>query len=282
MLNNSKHLITLALMSLSFTLVKEVGAIENKNSKEITKIESVLDKLTTSFSSTLSTDTKQIEDSSKVVESEFEIISTYKFSASQALRARLGFAKGLTQGREESLANTNLTFITSEIYHKDALNISSVLGVILPTNKDTRVIEGLNIALEASAVAAYKFSEAFSLVYIPRVTRNFHKYTTALNGSNNIENRLTQIFSLGYTINDNVSLGQTIIYANSWSYYGTSRDPGYVSISQVSYNLNQKLSLSVGISNGGAIFNTQYGPDQRIEIFDQNTSNYFTSLQLVL
>lgn len=269
--------------SITYMLIL-LTAAENVYAAETTVVESnksFLSKFSSSLSSTLSTDTKTFNDESKSVGSEFELTSSYSLNSKNSFGLRTSVEKGLTQGREQSLGNTVLSWRYNNLYNFQKLSLSSSVNLILPTNKDSRIIEGLNFAAEASIVAALAFNDKVSFAYIPRITKNFHEYKTSKFSENNVEYRLTQVFSLSYQALEKLSVGQTLIYANSWSYFGTQRDPGYVSISQLGYDFSSKLSASIGVANGGAIFGTQRGPDQRIQFFDQNRSSYFTSVQFV-
>lgn len=244
---------------------------ENKSPKNISG----------SFATTISTDSQSFREDSKVYGSEFELITDYAITSKDSISIRGVFSKGLSQGREEVLGNTNVSWNRAGLFATEKYNLSLSSTIILPTSKASRDIEFLNFRLQTSLISSYKFNDKFSATYILRGARNFHEYRTTRDGRNNAEYFLTQIGFLGYQLTDKLSLGQLLIYNNNWSYFGTRRDPSYISISQVNYVLNPSMNLTMGIVTGGSVFNTQMGPDQEIEFFDRNTSSYFTALQVV-
>lgn len=263
------------LFSISILLVSiqtlEAYELSSKKAKYIS----------TTISTTLSTDTQDIAALSKSYNSEFEITPRFVLG-SDILSLRFQFEKELSQGRNSSLGNTTLGWSRANLWSNNDLSLSTSVSVVLPTSKKSSILDGLYNTLEFSMVFKYLVLDNFSLTYIPRISKNFHRYTTSfLNEKNNVNYRVLQILSGDYQLTDKLNAGVTLIYVDSWSYYGTQRDDSYLTISQASYNLNSQISVALGVMTGGAVYNTQRGPDQRVELFDQNTSSYFTSLEYV-
>ena len=237
-------------------------------------------KLNGSFSMSLFTDLRRFEDEEKSSSTNFQLGASYTLDSFNSLRLGLMGSKQLTQGRDETLNNTRISWNRAGIAQWGRVSVSGTATVVYPTNKDAKVRDEMLAGVELSPTVVTKINDKMSLVYIPRVIRNFHKYKTNRINSTNTEYQVMQIASLTYQFNDKLSLSPMLIYFDSWSYYGTQQDDGYMTQLEVNYNYSTKLQIGAGIMNSGAVYTTEMGPDQSIELYDENSSSIYTNLTL--
>ena len=73
----------------------------------------------------------------------------------------------------------------------------------------------------------------------------------------------------------------TMLYVNDVAYGGTQRDPRYMSIVELGYLYSRSLQLATGVMTGGAIFNPEMGPNQNVDIYDNNNSSLYGKFTLL-
>lgn len=233
-----------------------------------------------SFSMNLFTDLRRFEDESKASSSMFQFSSSYLLDDQNALRLLMMGSKELTQGRQQRLNNTRVSWSRSNIAKWNNVLVSASITGVYPTNKDAKVRDEMLGGIELSPTIVTQVSERVTFVYIPRVIRNFHKFKTNRINVNNTEYQLMQIASLTYRVNDKISVSPLLIYFDSWSYFGTQQDDAYMSQLELSYSYNPNVQIGVGVMNSGVVYNAEMGPDQSIELYDENSSSIYTNLTL--
>lgn len=266
---------SLSLLVTTLWLSDRALASSKKSEKE-----NKLNKLNGSFSMNLFTDLRRFDDDFKSSSGFFQFNSAYMLDNQNALRLLMMGTKELTQGREERLNNTRLSWNRSNIAKWNRVSVAGTVTAVYPTNKDAKVRDEMLGGIELSPTIVTKVNDKLSFVYIPRVIRNFHKYKTNRINVNNTQYQLMQIASLTYQFNDKVSVSPLLIYFDSWSYYGTQQDDAFMTQVEVNYSYSPKLQLGAGIMNSGVVYTTEMGPDQSVELYDENSSSIYTNITL--
>jgi hypothetical protein len=224
-----------------------------------------------------STDMRRFEDKDKAASTLAQITLRYQGDAKNRFTLMTGGEKGLTQGREERLQNARFSYTRVGAGKWGKLIYNQTFTGVYPLNKDAKVRDEMLGAFEISPTFIYP-ADKLTLVYIPRVTRNFHKFETSRANTVNTEYSFMQIFVMSYQLSDKWSLSPTLLYIDSWSYQGTQRDDGYLSLLEANYQWDRTTTLVMGLMNGGSVVANQVGQDQTIELYDENTSTVYGNI----
>lgn len=234
-------------------------------------------KLTTTFNITTTTDS-QSDLEEKSLSTDIWIFVAYRLSSEYTGRIWINTTKDMADSYETTINDTRLTLIKKPIALNDKLTLIPSASLVLPTSEVSKRNQDMIAGVELNPALAYSLNKKVSFSYLPRMQKNFHEYTTSRTNAVNTEYRLIQFIGASYAFNEKFSFNPLLIYVNSWSYRGTRRDPSYLSILDLSYNYQKDLSFSVGATTGGSMLDRENGPDQTIEVFDENVANYYVNV----
>lgn len=228
----------------------------------------------------LVTDMRTFEDPEKTNSTTLEFSSSYSINKTDNFSLFFIATKNLNQDRELSFSNTMLSWGRSNIFKWNKVNFSNRITLVYPTNKNAKVRDELIAGIQLSPTFTSSPINKLSVVYIPRLIKNFHKFKTNRENSVNTEYQIMQVAALTYQFNDKFSFSPTLLYFDSWSYFGTQKDDVFLSILQLSYNYSKNVQIGIGMSNSGAVYTTEFGPDQNLQFYDENSSTVYTNMSL--
>lgn len=252
----------------AFSQVNQMNLNGSANSKKKSDWSSTID---TSFN----TDTRTTSDGDKGYNTQLWYFLRYKINSTYSARLWVDITKDFADSFEEKLNDTRLTLIHSPLSIIEKVKMIPSVSVVLPTSEASKRNQEMIMGVELNPTLAYKATDKLSFSYLPRLVKNFHEYTTTRDNKTNTEYKIIQFYSMNYSITDKWYFGPTLIYSTSWSYSGRRRNPAYLSVLETGYSILDNLTVATGIQQGGTIFDQQNGPDNNIEIFDENATTYY-------
>ena len=110
---------------------------------------------------------------------------------------------------------------------------------------------------------------------------NLHEYTTTETDRVNTQYQFTQLLGVSYSLSNKWTVTPILLFTDRWSYEGTQIDPTYLTILEMRYQLDRKKYISFGTLTGGSLYDAQVGPDQNIEIFDENSTSIYANIGIL-
>ena len=159
--------------------------------------------------------------------------------------------------------------------------ISPNITSTLPTSEMSKRNQELIMGLEFNPNVIYQPNNLLTVFYTPRARKNFHEYTTSRTDVVNTDYSFTQIAGLSYSLADRWSITPILIYSQSWSYEGTQRDPSYMTILEMRYQATAKVYGTFGTLTGGSLYEAERGPDQFINLYDENTTSVYANVGIL-
>jgi hypothetical protein len=159
------------------------------------------------------------------------------------------------------------------------------LGIIGIIPKSERSVKRnrLNTAFEISPTLVFdmsKYVTGLTLIYIPRVRKNFHEFETDINGENLTDYSMINIAVASYSVSEKISVASTLVYVTSRTYIGTANAPGYLTAQDITYTFSRKYSASLGIETGGQVRALERGENENIKIYDADTTQFYAGFNL--
>lgn len=229
--------------------------------------------------SSFSTDSKTFEDD-KAYGNQTSLFINYRLNNQYTARLFMAVSKELSDGYETVVGDTRIR-IAKRGFKAGEVTLLPSASIVLPTSERSKRNEEKIGGVELNLGGLYQISNAFSLFYLPRFTKNFHEFETSRTDVINVDYSIMQILSLGYQYNDKWSLTPTLLYSNSWAYGGTERDPSFMSILELGYFYSRSLQLAAGTSTGGTIVNLENAPDKNLQLYDSNTASFYGRFTLM-
>jgi len=229
--------------------------------------------------SSFSTDSKTFGDD-KAYGNQTSLFLNYRLNSQYTARLFLAVSKELSDGYETVQGDTRIR-IAKRGFKAGEVTLLPSASIVLPTSERSKRNEEKIGGVELNLGGLYQISNAFSLFYLPRFTKNFHEFETSRTDVINVDYSIMQILSLGYQYNDKWSLTPTLLYSNSWAYSGTERDPTFLSIIELGYFYSRSVQLAAGTSTGGSLVNLENAPDQNLEIYDNDTASFYGRFTLM-
>ncbi len=250
----------------------------NRSSSKLTKVETKpkLKKHTHTLDITSSTDTKSQDKSLSLSNWYFY---TYRPNTEYSARLWLAMNKSMVGNRESTINDSRLTFSKKAYSLNKNIQLGRSATVVLPTSKQSREDENMLFGIEINPSIRFQLGR-FSFMYLPRLSKSFHTYTSSNSGRTNNEYSIIQFYSGGYAINDYFSVSSTLIYTNNWSYSGRRKDPNYLTILEMRYSYNNNFSTALGTMTGDSVYEAQVGADSNIELYDRNSSSIYGNVAL--
>lgn len=204
-----------------------------------------------------------------------DIIPSYDLGSGYSVGGRAIVNKDETEAKETTVSNMTVSF--KKKGPNLTPNLGSVFGVtgVAPTNepirKETRFQGGARLSIQLKGV--YR-----KLTYYVGSTanRNFHQFTQAADGSNNVQYTLSSDLALELEFVPNWTIAASGYGKTGWTYQDSSRQ-AYGNEFSISNQVAKQFSLTAGFRNEGAAFKAD-GVSSNIKIYDQNSSVVFAAL----
>lgn len=237
-------------------------------------------KYTIGISSSIGTDTKKSGNVEKDISNTTSLSYSYRFESGLKARASLTLDKDLKNDREQSLRDPSLSLTSKLPRLGKYISTSAKAALKVPLSESSRKTTGLNTALSLSSTLVYDATKhllkKLTLIYIPSVRLNFHKYKFATTGASNTQYTLANTLVAAYGISDELSLSIVGSYYRNTTYLGNYND-GFSFDQSLSYTLAKGFSASVGHAIGGSALAVN-GKESNIQLFDADLSSYYVSL----
>ncbi len=238
-------------------------------------------KFSGSIEAGINTDLKPVSDDTKVSSSSVYIRPRYQINSTYAVQGTIWVDKGLSQGYEDTLRDTRVALVHSPLKLSETVMISPNITSTLPTSEMSKRNQELIMGLEFNPNVIYQPNNLLTVFYTPRARKNFHEYTTSRTDVVNTDYSFTQIAGLSYSLSDRWSVTPILIYSQSWSYEGTQRDPSYMTILEMRYQATAKVYGTFGTLTGGSLYEAERGPDQFINLYDENTTSVYANVGIL-
>lgn len=232
------------------------------------------------FAATFYTDMRETSDRDKASYAEFLSSLTYRLGKGQTLSISVPLSKDLSEGYEERLSDTKLSYTKLGLFRNDWYHFYFRGSYVHPTSKDSKVRDEMQFALElnpTSVIDLSRLATGLSFIYLPRIKRFFHKYDQARTGANLNQLSLIQYFLLNYSFKDNWNYQTGLIYSNSRGYNGRDKDPSYLTLNEISYSKGM-YTYMLGLQTGGTLVKPEYGSERTIQIYDSKSSEIYAGI----
>ncbi|MAZ47059.1 MAG: hypothetical protein CME65_00760 [Halobacteriovoraceae bacterium] len=238
-------------------------------------------KLTGNVEFGASTDLKPFTDQTKASLSSLFIRPRYQLTRNYALQGTLWFDKGLTGGQENLVRDTRVGIAKTPTKLLKGLLLAPNITATLPTSEFSRRNQRLNAGIEFNPTLIYQPNSLTTVFYTPRMRVNLHEYTTTETDRVNTQYQFTQLLGVSYSLSNKWTVTPILLFTDRWSYEGTQIDPTYLTILEMRYQLDRKKYISFGTLTGGSLYDAQVGPDQNIEIFDENSTSIYANIGIL-
>jgi hypothetical protein len=182
------------------------------------------------------------------------------------------------QGEDEwDLNDPYIGYKRSSIIKTDSIKIGAEVRVGVATSKISTLIQKkigyINLVPSLSLT-----NGIYSLGIITIVTRNFYEFKQDINGNVNKEWALTAIMGNTFSVTDKIDISVSLIYGQSKYFDGVDTADRFAHLEEVSYAFNTSLSIALGHSIGGRLVDYQSGTDEKFELYDSKTSQFYSNI----
>ena len=207
----------------------------------------------------------------------------YTLKGANLLRAFVSGYQQDQQGQEHKFNDGFLAWVNNSFWRRgNIVTIGQQVRFVAPMSKESIQRDERLTGVTLAPVFIFNLTPAgltgVTLVYLPQLTKNFHKYETNRAFNNNTEYSLSNILSLSYSFTDNWYWRNDFVYGNGWSYGGVKRDDNWQFATEIGYTFRNGVNIGGGLTNAGAIRNLEYGNDQTINLFNDRTASVYTDL----
>jgi len=211
-----------------------------------------------------------------------DLTLNYRLKDANILRGYFGAFKELTQGQEYKPQDGSVSWVNNGFWGRTGkFTFGQQVRLNLPYSRESRDRDTKLAGVSLVPVMMVNVSPSVLFIYQPQVIRNFHTYEENRLGAKNVEWSTNHLFVGVISITDNLYLQPVLVYGQSWAYGGTRRDPTFQSAGEVGYTVGGGFTVAAGWTNAGSIQRVEQGPGQDFEVFDNNTSTFYTSLYWV-
>ncbi len=270
---------------LAYSQANLLGVTEatSETSVDSNKEKSILNNFSSTIGAMGRSDFKETSDETKYVGSQLNLGVGYRFSSVDSVFLNNTMFKDLENDYEESFLDSRLTYTRAGIYKAGNMTVNLGLIGVIPVSERSIKRNRLTTAFEISPTLIFNmeaYLPGLTLIYIPRVRKNFNKFETDINGANLTEYSMLNILVGAYSINEKISLSSTLVYITSRTYVGSNNDPSYLTAQDITYTFNGTYSASLGIETGGQVRALERGQDENIKIFDADTTQFYAGFNL--
>lgn len=224
----------------------------------------------------LNTDLKSFDDPSKATGTSLFFRPRYQLNSKYTALLNAWVDKGISQGFEDRLNDLRVGVFRNPLKYGKLLVIPNVIAT-LPTSEESKRNQDMIMGLEFNPNLVYLQNDLLNFFFTPRIRRNFHEFTTSRTNQVNVEYTFMGIAGFSYNFTDRFSFQPALIYIQNRTYEGTDRDPSYLTALEGRYQIDRKTYALIGTMTGGGIFATERGPDQNIELFNENTTSIYAN-----
>ncbi len=193
--------------------------------------------------------------------------------------ATTSYTQDLKNSEDNALEDSSLTIVRNPVDFSKSFVLGGSFSALLPTSKASSTRDnlilgariGISLTLKPEIFPTWSFSAALS------GGQNFHQYETNSAGSVLNKYALAQTFS-GSKSFGNTTLSIEFSNKNAWSYYGYMKQ-AFEHSQEISYSVNDHLSLSLGHTNAGNALRAD-GYGSNIALVNENSSMVYTTLML--
>ena len=226
------------------------------------------------------TDNRQNVDGDKSYSSQMLYFLYYRPNSTYNIRFFTSFGKDLASNYKDTLGDSRVTLSHKAFTLSERLRFTPSGTVVLPTSEESKRNQELNFGIELNPSFTFLMNDFVYFAYIPRVGKNFHEYTTSRTDEVNVEYRLVQIAVANYSFIDRWYAEYSFVHSQSWAYTGTRRNPSYMSSIELGHNFSKQLVLAAGLVQGGSLIDRANGPNQTVQLFDENETTYYGKFAL--
>ena len=173
--------------------------------------------------------------------------------------------------------DTSISYAKNGLFNPtEGSTISGEARIILPTSKTSRRNDlklGTRFKLRWSA-GFDEWLEGLTLSNTLLLRKNFHEYKTA-GGYQLIEYRLSNQFSVDYAFADDFYFNIYFMPRQSWDYEGNTFDPNMMHGEEIGYQVNEDISLSLGMTNGISYYDPERGSSPINDLIDLKKTTYY-------
>lgn len=203
----------------------------------------------------------------------------FKTGRSSNINIQSGYSTSVQLPERNDFMDTTVAWQQMPTPVSDALYVGYRLGVGLPSSKDSRIRQNLQMSSSASLImmvnSTYLPSKRMSLFLTSSVGKNFHEYDTDINGNVNMAYSANQSASIAYGLTDRLSFSFNATYRARWSYQNVLREAFDLS-QELSYAVAKNFSIAGGHSNSGSLLAAN-GQDSNVQLMNENTSVVYFS-----
>lgn len=162
------------------------------------------------------------------------------------------------------------------------LTLTPTLTAVAPLAKtsvqrdqlQTAFITGLSFGIIPDGIAAQK-DGAWNLAIGLTAGRNFHAYSTDINGAVLNQYSSNQTLNVGYTYRQ-LSLSVEFIHKVRWTYQGNVKN-SFEHTEEIGYGLTDHFSIALGHTNAGSTLKTN-GSESNVAVINENDSLVYAAL----
>ncbi len=210
---------------------------------------------------------------------DYELRAGYALSKEYSLGLISGYSQNLKDSVENDFTNTSVSIKRAPGPWGGFVLGGYGFGVNLPTSKKSSQGQSLNFGTTGSLamqINPEKLSPGWEISSSISLTKNFHSYQTAQDGSVNNSWSSLQLLGIQYSQPLNFGFSLTVIHRNSLSYQDVLKD-SFEFTEEIFYKINQELTVSVGHTNAGSSLKPNAN-DSNVQIFDEKNSLVYLGL----
>jgi hypothetical protein len=233
------------------------------------------------FGISRSTSLNDFKDGTRKDGIDYELRAAYSFAPNYSIGTIAGYSQDLKNSAESDFANTSVTVRRKGTPWGSYLVGGYGFGVNLPTSKKSSQGQSLYLGTSASIVLDVnpeKLATGLEIKSSVSLTKNFHNYNTAQDGSVNSSWSSLQLIGFQYSLPIKLGASLTVIHRNSLSYQDVLKD-SFELTEEIFYSINQTFTVSIGHTNAGSSLKPN-ATDSNVQIVDEKNSLVYLGLAL--
>jgi len=184
-------------------------------------------------------------------------------------------------GLREFVINDSLLYATRELFQlHDRIVFSGSTSLLIPTSEESRNVLGLRAGVTITPSVKINFGgiglKYVSLKLSTGFTKYFYNFKQNAEGKYNTNYKTKYSAAMNYAPKDWFSIAYSFVVQEREKYNKIVNNSQYSNELMISSALTKQFSISLGITDEGAIYK-ENGIDNNVKIFDNDTgSAYFT------
>ncbi len=206
-----------------------------------------------------------------------ELSLTYPFDHGGFVSSSISATKDLENDYEEELSSLDLFYSSKKIKLLGGIYYNVGGALSRPLDEYSQEDESLVLSTALTNSFSKSFSilgaKGFNISFKSNITKNFHQYTVAYNGSSNTNFAYKNKMSFSYRGWENVSVGYGLSMYQGFTYKNNRKDPSYNHGISTSYSY-KNYSTSLNVSTGGQVYR-QDGKTMDVSLFEKDRATVF-------